>query len=621
MIVMYIQRQDISFKKAFPCRSGLRILRAFFGVCLFCGIAGCGNSTPDKQQTPHSENPVSESSSQTREKSTSPSDPGLTSISLRNVAPDWGIQWTYRNGEEAGLFSILESLGGGIGWFDFDRDGDCDLLATGGGTFPDERSMQGLPNALFQNRGSPSSQGTQTANWIDVAKMAGIHDSAFYSHGVAIGDYDSDGFPDVVVTGYGGLQLFHNLGDGTFEEQSQAAGVVSHRWSGSAAWGDMNQDGFLDLYVANYVDWSFDNNPLCRVNGKPDREICSPRIFQGLTDELFINDGQGAFSEQGKSLGIIDGGKGLGVLAADIDLDGDLDYYVGNDTVRNHFYLNDGSGQLVESGELSGTGYGDSGRPDGSMGVDVGDFNADGKPDICVANYESEDFALYRAYDNAFFQHVSRSTGVTATGTLRVGWGTLFVDLDNDADEDIFSVNGHVIRHPMNAPLRQNSTLLENQSGRRFQEFAPPENSYLTRSHMSRGLAAADIDDDGDLDFAVSNINEPMAVLVNQDTSPHHWIELQLIGTDSTRLPIGASIMIQTEGKPNQLRLQKGGTSYASTNGPRIHVGLGKSSGPVDLVIRWPSGTRQTVSQLEVDHIWLIVESDNSRTEPLALTY
>ena len=536
--------------------------------------------------------------------------PGIAAARFENIVEATGVRFTYHNGEEAERFTILESLGGGVGWFDFDRDGRVDLIAPGGGEFAGERELTGRPTALFRQYTSDVETTSAVPRWSAVARAARIDHSRYYSHGVAIADCNADGFPDVVVTGYGGLQLFCNQGDGTFVEQAEACGLVSHRWSGSAAWGDVDGDGLLDLFVANYVNWSFDNDPPCRAPGREERDVCSPRIFDGLIDELFINTGDGAFAERGAALGVIEGGKGLGVLAADLDVDGDLDYYVGNDTVRNHLYLNDGDGRLVESGELSGTGYGDGGRPDGSMGVDVGDFNADGVPDICVANYESENFALYRGYGDEFFQHVSRSTGVTAAGTLRVGWGTQFLDLDNDGDEDIVSVNGHVIRHPSNSPLRQRPTVLENDNGRRFREFARPPDSYLDRPHMSRGLAASDFDDDGDLDLAVSNTNEPLAVLENRQQRSRHWIALRLIGVESSRLPIGASVRIETHGGRSLLRLQKGGTSYASTSDPRIHVGLGESGEPVQVTVDWPSGQKQTLAPLPVDREWIVIESD-----------
>ena len=524
------------------------------------------------------------------------------SVRFKDVAPSAGLRFTYRNGEEAGHFAILESLGGGAALFDHDLDGRLDLYLPGGGEFGTGDQVLGRAPGFFANRG-----GWQFA---DVTSFAGLGPAPTYTHGAAAADYDNDGFTDVLVTGYGGLLLFHNRGDGTFAEVAAAARLGDELWSSSAAWGDFDSDGQLDVYVAHYVDWSFENHPLCPGPGGH-REVCPPRQFQPLSDVLYLSNGDGTFRDHSRTAGlVVDGdatGKGLGVVAADVDLDGDLDVYVGNDTVPNFLYRNLGDARFEDASLMSGTSLSDKGVPDGSMGVDVGDFNLDGRPDIWVANYERESFALYRNEGSCFFQHVSQSTGITAAGGLYVGWGTVLFDADRDGDEDIFSSNGHVIRHPANAPLRQKPLLFENLAGKRFVNAAPRAGDYLDSPHMGRGVAVGDLDDDGRLDLAVSHTNEPVAVLRNESTGSNHWIGLRLIGTRSNRDAIGAIIRLHTAGG-TQLRQVKGGGSYASTSDRRVHFGIGDQPRVERATIRWPSGHEQTITAPEIDRYHTIIE-------------
>ena len=279
-----------------------------------------------------------------------------------------GVKFVYRNGEEAGHVSILGSLGGGVAVFDFDLDSYDDLYFAGGGEFSDERQIRGLPGGLYRNVGD--------WNFNDVTSPALLNHPRHYSHGASTADFDNDGFSDILVTGYGGLQLWHNQGDGTFSELASAAGLDDRLWSSSAAWGDLNADGSLDLYVAHYVDWSFDNHPYCKGPRPELRESCPPRSFSPLPDALYFGNGDGTFRNESASSGLRMDGKGLGVLMCDLDLDGDLDIYVANDTVENHLYENLGNGKLSDVSLLSGTALSDRGVPDGSMGVDVFDYNS-----------------------------------------------------------------------------------------------------------------------------------------------------------------------------------------------------------------------------------------------------
>lgn len=525
--------------------------------------------------------------------------PHPTRIRFVEQTANSGVSWVYRNGEEAGRFTILESLGGGVGVFDYDGDGLEDLYFTGGGQFTGERELSGLAGGLFRNRGD--------WRFLTVTAQAGLDQPGFYSHGASVADYDQDGFPDVLVTGYGGLQCWRNQGDGTFQEVSQSAGLNDALWSSSAAWGDLNGDGMLDLYVAHYVNWSFDNDPFCAAPAPHEREVCPPRAYDPLPDTVYLSNGDGTFRDASQEMGLLSTGKGLGVVLCDLDLDGDLDIYVTNDTVENFLYENTGDGKLVDVALLSGTALSDRGTPDGSMGVDLFDYNRDGLPDLWIVNYERESCALYQNTGKLLFRHVSQPLGVTAVGGMYVGWGTACFDIDLDADEDIFVSNGHVIRYPTNAPLRQRPLVFENEQGKRFRNVAEQAGEYTRSPHMGRGVAAGDFDGDGDLDLAISHTNEPAALLGNESERGGHWLALRLIGTRSPRDPIGAVVKVQTQ-QGFQVRHLRGGGSYASTHTRLIHFGLGTESVVEQVEIRWPSGGRQILEVSAVDRVLHVIE-------------
>jgi len=513
-----------------------------------------------------------------------------------------GLDHVYRNGVEAGRASILESLGGGVGALDYDRDGWTDYCFTGGGQFGQGKQITSLPTALFRNRGGGFFE--------SAGGHARIERAHYYSHGVACADFDEDGFADVAVTGYGGLMLYHNQGDGTFVDVTVESELVDPSWSSSAAWGDLNDDGRLDLYVVHYVDWSFDNDPYCGGPNENLREICPPASFRGLPDSVFLSHGDGTFFDGAATCNLRDDGKGLGVLIGDVDLDSDVDVYVANDNTANFLYRNEGGGKFAEAGLLSGTALGDNGGSDGSMGVDLGDFDRDGLPDIWVANFERESFALYRNLGGGIFHHVSQSTGVTAISGLFVGWGTMFADFDCDADSDLFVANGHVVLYPENAPLMQQPLLLENIEGQRVRDITAQGGRYFQDAHMGRGAVASDMDNDGALDLIVSNTNQPAALLRNIQQDPpggRNWLELQLIGRVSPRDAIGARVELATP-LGRQTRQRIGGASYASTGDSRLHVGLGTAASIDELTIAWPSGRATRLQNVRANQTLTVME-------------
>lgn len=526
-----------------------------------------------------------------------PSVPVNSPIRFRDRAGEAGVNFTYHNDEAHSSFSILESLGGGVAVIDYDQDGRLDLCFSGGGTFA-VRQTAGAPLGLFRS----------LSNWefIDVTSAATVGDPSYYSHGVSAADFDDDGFEDLLVTGYGGLTLYHNRGDGHFQRLT-ATGLDDHLWSSSAAWGDLTGDGILDLYVAHYVDWSFDNNPHCEGLAGESRDVCPPRRFESLPHMIYVGNGDGTFRDATADCGIQPSGKGLGVVAADLDLDGDLDLYVTNDTVPNLLFRNDGHGKFTDVSQVSGTAFSDQGTPDGSMGVDVGDYDSDGLPDLWVTNYERENNALYRNLGNGLFRHVSQSTGISALGAMWVGWGTRFMDADLDGDEDLIVSNGHVIRFPNNTPRRQHPLMLENQNAR-FINIATAAGDYMKSAHCGRGLATGDLDNDGDEDVVISHVNEPAAVLDNESTTGANWLIVRMIGRQSSRTAIGAVALAQI-GDRRMLRQVRGGSSFASTSDPRLHFGCGSNTTVDELTITWPSGSKTVMKDVVCNQIVTIVES------------
>ena len=571
----------------------------FAGLAIFCvTLAGCrpsdpNENAPDKLEVPSPEeleasqtNAIPEGWNwQTR---------GMRAQPLK---PEW--PHLYQSGSEDNQTTILESLGGGVGVIDFDLDGRADLFFTGGGRLTNQ-IVSGQPGQLFQNRGE--------WNFIPVGEQAAVVEANHYSHGAFIADYDEDGFPDILVTGYGGLTLFRNQGDGTFSSiPSEQSGLADTSWSSAAAWGDFNQDGFLDAYVGHYVDWSFQNHPICPSDQNPeDREICSPRQFQSLNDMIYFSNGDGTFREATSEANLRAGGKCLGVVSLDIDRDGDCDLYVANDTTNNFLYLNDGRGRFEEVGELSGVALDDHGIPNGSMGVDVGDFNQDGQFDLWVANYESEAFALYRQSRDALFTFVSHVQGIRAIESDFVGFGTLFTDADLDGDEDLFVTNGHVILHPTLAPRKQLPLVLEN-TGTQFNRLQWPQSHVLGQPHEGRGLAQADLDQDGDPDLIYAHVDEAPLVLENQVERGGDPLVVRLIGTKGPRTAIGAIVEVETE-EGTRVRTIKGGGSYLSTSENVLFFGIPDGEKAIGIRVHWSSGEETRVTPEGLDREITIVE-------------
>lgn len=524
------------------------------------------------------------------------------------------IDFAYHNGEEAGLRTILESLGGGVAIFDFDNDGWPDLFFTGGGGFQKSSSgftLYGRPNRLYRNLG----------NWRfrDVTAEVGLDGTTYYGHGATVGDFDNDDDPDLLVTSYQGTALYRNENGRRFVDVTRDAGLSQPGWSTSAAWADLDRDGRLDLYVTRYVNWSPQNNPSCRYRYSGEIDICAPSAFTGLTDALYHNEGQGKFREVGRSVGLLEGGKGLGVVAADLDGDRDIDLYIANDTSGNFLYRNRGNGTFDEVGFSSGVAMSAEGIAMGSMGVDAADADGDGDLDLWVSNYEGEPNELYRNDGTMSFTPVAMAVGLGAVSRPMVGWGTGLFDLDNDGKLDVVVANGHLMHHLPRTPLAQRPLLFHQMADGRFEDVGPGSGDYFAGLKMGRGCAAGDLDNDGDLDLVIVHQNQPAVLLRNDSVSSRTALRLRLEGGASNRSAIGVVVVVKAAGR-TLTRSVNGGGSYLSQNESRLLFGLDSRTVADQVEVAWPSGATDRCENLSTANPWLFREGQAPMVDPRAGT-
>jgi hypothetical protein len=555
-----------------------------------------------------------------------PNEPGAPPW-FRDVTAASGVDFTFRSGEEAGHLTILEAMGGGVALFDYDGDGLLDIFLTGGGAFDRPRRdypadagdyEQAVRRAPPKITGHPCKLYRNLGGWkfADVTREAGLGRPWFYTQGVAVADFDRDGWPDLLVTGYGGLALLHNEPDGKggrhFVDATATLGVANPRWTTSAGWADLDGDGWPDLYICQYVDWSFANHPQCKghVPNVP-WDVCGPERFAPLTHLLLHNEQGRAFRAWTEKLPSPPTGAGLGVVLADVNDDQQPDIYVANDTQPNLLYLNN-RGQLQEQAATSGVAWDDRAHANGSMGVDAGDYDGSGRPSLWLTTFQGEQQALYRNVRGGF-TYSSNVAGIGALGKMFVGFGTVFVDVDNDGWEDIVFVNGHVFQHPSGVDnRRQRPVLLHNvaRAGRFFEDIGRVGGPFFQKKSLGRGLAVGDLDNDGWPDLVISHNDSPVVLLRNEaaTAAPAHWLGVQLVGRDR-RDVVGSTVVVETD-RRRLTRFAKGGGSYLSSSDRRILFGLGESERVLRVTVRWSWGQTQTWDELAPNHYWELCEDD-----------
>lgn len=541
-----------------------------------------------------------------------------------------GIAFRYSSGKQSRQFTILETVGGGVGMFDFDQDGDLDLIFPGGGTIAPGEPLQvaGRPVALYRNNGH--------AHFEDCSDLLDSTAGSFYSHGAFVCDYDRDGDPDVLITGFRKCALFRNEAGLRFTNVTEQAKLTLSDWATAAAWADLNRDGWPDLLIVSYLDWDAKADPTCGDRSKGTRDACPPNQYPTAKQRVCLNQKDGTFKEVPTALEGSAQGKGLGVVATDLNDDGWVDFYVANDQIDNQLYLGGPEFPFKEVGALSSTSGNEYGIPEGSMGVDAGDYDGDGRADLFVANYQLEDNSLYQNQGQNLFRHTTAQAGLGGISRPLVKFGTGFADFDLDGWLDLFLINGHVLYETGQSPYLQPSLLLRNveiSGQRRFRDVTQTHGGpWFQERYAGRGAAVGDLDNDGDLDLIVVQQDAPVAVLLNQLNSesaptgkrnPANWISLDVRGTTSEPSAVGAVVTYRYQNR-SLVRHIRSGAGYLSQFDQRIllpvttndletvvpskdvaqkvvsdNPATGGGPSTLEVTVRWLTGRRERFSNLK----------------------
>jgi hypothetical protein len=522
-------------------------------------------------------------------------------IQLRDVTGESGVTFVHDDGS-SGQRYIVETITAGLALFDYDGDGLQDIYYLIGALLKGADDRPPPRNALYRNEGK--------FRFRDVTMEAGVGDTG-YGLGVAVADYNNDGLPDVYVNNYGPNVLYLNNGDGTFSDVTASANVATGDVVGAGAcFLDADQDGLLDLYVANYVDFTYDTHLTHRKKGY--ETYAGPRAFNGVPDVLYRNNGDGTFSDVSEEAGIAASvGTGMGIVAADYDLDGDTDVFVLNDVSGNFLFVNDGQGHFSEDGVLSGAAYNMYGLGLGSMGIDCGDFDNDGWPDFLMTSFQGELPVLYRNRGDGTLDDVTTLTGVGEGSAPYVNWGVGLVDFDNDGDLDVFIANGHlqdlVDAYDDSTAYEVHNLVLMNNGTGRFVDVSSICGDGASIKRSSRGAVFDDLDNDGDVDAVVLNARSASTVIRNESATDHHWLKVDLRGRTTNRYGVGSLVEV-TAGKLKRVAEVHSGRGYQSHYGLQLHFGLGEHAKVDRIRVRWLGGQEDVLTDVDADQVITIVE-------------
>lgn len=532
-------------------------------------------------------------------------------ILFKDIAKEAGLtSWTHVMGTPEKNF-IIETNGSGVGLLDYDNDGWLDIYLLNGSTYDALSGKTTPPHAaLFHN----NHDGTFT----NVAAKAGV-DNDRWGVGVAIGDYDNDGWPDIYVSNFGKNRLYHNNHDGTFTDVAEKAGVTLGNWSTGATWGDYDGDGRLDLFVPGYIHYDMANQPAYGCQFRGEKVMCGPRGLKGEPDHLFHNNGDGTFTDVSEKAGVSDknGYYGLSSAFIDVNDDGKLDLVVADDSTPNYLYINKGDGTFEDDSYASGYALNENGRETASMGIAIGDYRNNGLLDLYNTTFSDDYNPLYRNDGGGNFTDVSYQMGMAEPTIPFLGWGDAFFDFDNDGWKDIIIANGHVypqVDHTSwGTTWKQRPLLFHNLNGKKFEEEPAVEGTALATLYVGRGLAVGDLFNDGKQDVVINVLDGHPALLRDVSPDHHHWIEFKLIGgPKSPRDAMGAKVFVTANGMRQRDDIFSGG-SFASTHDPRLHFGLGTATKIDAVEVHWPDGAKEKFSVAKVDQIVTLTEGKGTR--------
>jgi enediyne biosynthesis protein E4 len=501
--------------------------------------------------------------------------------------------------------NYIETVGNGVAWIDYDQDGLMDLYFVQSSATDWYKPSRPLRSFLYHNNGD----GTFT----DVTEKAGVGAEGLYGQGVAVGDYDNDGYPDLLVTGYGHTILYHNNGNGTFTDVTAKAGVAdSGNWSTSAGWFDYDKDGYLDLVITNYIVWDHQHNDWCGERRPGYRAYCHPDDYHGQTTKLYHNNHDGTFTDVSVASGVGKAeSKGMGVVLADMNNDGWPDIVIANDTWPNFLFLNNHDGTFKDVSFTSGVAASDDGRYEAGMGIDAEDVDGDGWLDIYVTHLATELNRLYHNNHDGTFDDATFSSGLSSHAVYLSGVSARMIDYDNDGWIDIVQANGAMLEnislYHAEVSWKEPKLMSRNLGGGKFEKVSEQLGPDFMKPTVGRGLATADFDNDGDIDIAVSNSNDSPQILRNDGGNANNWLEVMLVGTKSNRDGRGAALKLTTEGF-TEYRQAQGGMSYLSASDPRIAFGLGRRKSIESLEITWPSGIVDKLTNVPINQIITVKE-------------